>query len=553
VLITDGQVGNEDQILKTLAPYAGKLRIFTLGIDRAVNAAFLRRLADLGGGVSEVVESEQRLDEVMDQIHRNVGTPVLTGLTLAGSGLDLIAGATAPSRLPDLFVGSPVVIAGRYRGSAGGGLVLRATDAHGEKWAGEAPARLDDKAPLEKVWGRGRVRELEDRYAAGERQLEREVVATSLRCGLLSRFTAYVAVDRAEVVNKGGETKKVTQAVESPSGWGEAETQMAQAAMPADATRAVFGLGSSRSIHDKLGRVGGAPPAPAMPVAEPFPLGAEPIMAEALPMAMAEPMCAAELTPMPALDLAQPIAPAAPPPAAAPAAPAPPSAAPAAPLPAGAQPMLVVLRGQKRNVTYVLCDGRNFIGRADEKPVDVDLEEQELPDRIWCARQHACIEFENNQLAIEDLNSANGTYVNRTRVYPGQKRPLAVGDLVQVGAVQMKVMAAPREARQPAPAELRARADSLRLRLEAGGDPAVLKAMLPELRGLVRDLLEAGQSAGPLTSLVQHVRDLDQRLDAAAPAADQVRAAYQGVVGALREWLGVKEEPPASGGRAFWK
>jgi pSer/pThr/pTyr-binding forkhead associated (FHA) protein len=42
-------------------------------------------------------------------------------------------------------------------------------------------------------------------------------------------------------------------------------------------------------------------------------------------------------------------------------------------------------------------------------------------------------------LTIEDLNSANGTYVNRTKVYPGQKRPLNINDVVQIGTVQMKL------------------------------------------------------------------------------------------------------------------
>ena len=126
------------------------------------------------------------------------------------------------------------------------------------------------------------------------------------------------------------------------------------------------------------------------------------------------------------------------PPAVAPAPSAP--AAEAGTIPAGAQPRLVVLRGQKRNVEYPVYEGLNFIGRADEKPVDIDLEDQEPPDRIWCSRQHACISFESDQLAIEDLNSANGTYVNRNRIYPGQKRPLAVNDIIQIGNVQMKVV-----------------------------------------------------------------------------------------------------------------
>lgn len=111
----------------------------------------------------------------------------------------------------------------------------------------------------------------------------------------------------------------------------------------------------------------------------------------------------------------------------------------ATPLAPGTQPRLVVLRGLKLNVEYPLYEGLNFIGRADEKPVDIDLEEQEPPDRIWSSRQHAVVNFEGGVLTIEDLNSSNGTFVNRTRIYPNQKRPLNVGDIIQIGTVQMKI------------------------------------------------------------------------------------------------------------------
>ena len=113
---------------------------------------------------------------------------------------------------------------------------------------------------------------------------------------------------------------------------------------------------------------------------------------------------------------------------------------PAGFMPPNAQPRLLVLRGQKRNVEYPIFEGPNFLGRADDKPVDIDLEEQEPPDRVWCSRQHAVIFWESNELSIEDLNSANGTYVNRTRVHPGSKRPLTVNDIVQIGNVQLKVV-----------------------------------------------------------------------------------------------------------------
>ncbi|MGE3808037.1 MAG: FHA domain-containing protein [Gemmataceae bacterium] len=157
------------------------------------------------------------------------------------------------------------------------------------------------------------------------------------------------------------------------------------------------------------------------------PMAADPMVAEAAPVEFAEaaPVEMAEAAPV---EMA-----------------AAPAAAPAAAmgegeaLPAGAQPKLVVIRGLKINTEYPVYEGHNFIGRADEKPVDIDLEDQEPPDRIWSSRQHAFISYEGGKLCIEDLNSSNGTFVNRARIYPGQKCPLNVNDVVQIGTVQMKV------------------------------------------------------------------------------------------------------------------
>jgi len=105
-----------------------------------------------------------------------------------------------------------------------------------------------------------------------------------------------------------------------------------------------------------------------------------------------------------------------------------------------AKARLVVVRGLRPNWEYRIFEGRNILGRADEKPVDIDLQPQETEDRIWSSRQHAAITAERNGLVIEDLGSANGTYVNRSRVPPGEKRPLRDGDIIQIGEIQFKVL-----------------------------------------------------------------------------------------------------------------
>ncbi len=208
----------------------------------------------------------------------------------------------------------------------------------------------------------------------------------------------------------------------------EAVPVMAEPAIP------VLGLDSAEPVV-----------AEAMPIlaeAVPVEVEAVPVLAEPVPVPVAaEPVPATPviLEPVQPVPVPAPVVPAVP--VQAVPAPAPAPAAPAGGgIPAGAQPRLLVMRGVKRNAEYEIFEGPNFVGRSDDKPVDIDLEEQEPPDRVWCSRQHCCIFFEGGELSIEDLNSSNGTFVNRTRIYPGQKKILSVGDIVQIGNVQMKVV-----------------------------------------------------------------------------------------------------------------
>jgi pSer/pThr/pTyr-binding forkhead associated (FHA) protein len=112
----------------------------------------------------------------------------------------------------------------------------------------------------------------------------------------------------------------------------------------------------------------------------------------------------------------------------------------ATPVPPVVPPKLLVLRGLKINVEYPIYEGRNTIGRFADKPVDIDLLSQEFVEQIWCSRQHAAIIYSNGVIAIEDLNSLNGTWVNGARVQAGQQRQLKAGDIVQIGTVQMKLL-----------------------------------------------------------------------------------------------------------------
>ncbi|QYC40583.1 Vault protein inter-alpha-trypsin [Nonomuraea coxensis DSM 45129] len=236
VLVTDGQVGNEDQILEQAGGALSAMRVHAVGIDRAVNAGFLGRLAGLGAGRCELVESEDRLDAAMEHIHRRIGAPLVTDLSL--SGLDVEPGTV--THLGSIFPGVPLRVYGRCR--EGSAVTVRGTGADGP-WEERVEGTPAGTPALRAVWARAHLRELEDRYAMGEHDLESRIVRVSLENGVLCRFTAYVAVDTRQVA--GGEPEHhVIQPVEPPSGWelpappaGGTFAAAALMAMPAAAPR----------------------------------------------------------------------------------------------------------------------------------------------------------------------------------------------------------------------------------------------------------------------------------------------------------------------------
>ncbi len=222
VLVTDGQVVNEDHLLATVSQQCREMRIFTVGIDKAVNAGFLRRLAAVGGGACDLIESEERLDEVMDKIHGRISPPLLTGIQIRAEGTQIDKGSLTPPRHSDLHMGVPLVVSGRCRAQGPAAFFVSGKSAAGETWSMRVTAQATKGRATGAIWARARIRDLEDQYAAGSRDaqsLEKAIVAVSLHWQVLSRFTAFVAVDRAAKVEIEQPRREIVQPVEMPEGW----------------------------------------------------------------------------------------------------------------------------------------------------------------------------------------------------------------------------------------------------------------------------------------------------------------------------------------------
>src|SRR5262249_50631000 len=121
VFVTDGLVGNEDQLFAYLSPNLGRRRLFTIGIGSAPNGHFMTKAAQFGRGTYTYIGSPSEVGEKMSALFRKLEHPVLSDVA-ASWGQDDVD--TWPSRVSDLYLGEPIVLLARLETTASAELTV---------------------------------------------------------------------------------------------------------------------------------------------------------------------------------------------------------------------------------------------------------------------------------------------------------------------------------------------------------------------------------------------------------------------------------------------
>ncbi len=223
IVLTDGEIANESQILQSIQRELGDTRLFTVGVDTAVNAGLLKRMATLGGGTSAFVEPGNQLERALTSVGREIGHPLVTDLQVESPGY-VDRDSISPSTIPDLFAERASIAFFKVAGS--GQLKVTGKHANGSEFATNVHAREVQVSAIAQLWAKAHIVDLEDRFRiqpAERDQLKARIINLAVRHSLLTKFTAFVAVDMSEVVNAGGENRTVVQPVETPHLWEKAK------------------------------------------------------------------------------------------------------------------------------------------------------------------------------------------------------------------------------------------------------------------------------------------------------------------------------------------
>ncbi len=212
---TDGYIGNEAEILHEMNKRIGDARVFSFGVGSSTNRYLLERMAKVGRGAAAYLLPGDSGKEVMDLYFERISHPAMTDVDISWGQAQVAE--MYPSRLPDLLVGRPVIVTGRFSGDlkdirvtgrAGGEpIALQVNTAH----TAQHPA-------LGQVWARRKIADLMDRQTLdSNNELQPTVLATALEYNLVSAYTSFIAVD-ATHITAGDHGTTVPQALPVPEG-----------------------------------------------------------------------------------------------------------------------------------------------------------------------------------------------------------------------------------------------------------------------------------------------------------------------------------------------
>jgi von Willebrand factor type A domain len=185
ILITDGQIANEEAVLKEVFGKALPLHCF--GIDHAVNEAFLRQLSGQQRGTSVFLTPNDDLVRPIAILGSRLSRPAFTHVSLEGNWE--LAGA----ELPDIYAGQVVFAPIRTNGNRSQ-LKVAGKDSAGRPWTVEFHAQAAKTDLPKLIWTKRRIESL---LQCGK---TKEAIALAEKANLVCRGAAFIAWDEAEEI-----------------------------------------------------------------------------------------------------------------------------------------------------------------------------------------------------------------------------------------------------------------------------------------------------------------------------------------------------------------
>jgi Ca-activated chloride channel family protein len=243
-ILTDGEVFNEEEIMRLVQENRKNARIFSFGIGYGPSESLVRGLAREAGGMAEFISPEERIEEKVLRQFSRMDTPYVKDLTIDWQGLKI---NQAPSQIPPVFSGDSFSVFGLVSSSKIPSNIVLSGKIGEEEISWSAPMKQITKGDLiATIWARNYIRDLERDFNLGrgsqqsQRKSEKthkEMIRIGIRYHLMSSVTSFVAVETRDDTEKSKEAPVYRRVpVQITKGW-HGYTSFTVARLASDLTR----------------------------------------------------------------------------------------------------------------------------------------------------------------------------------------------------------------------------------------------------------------------------------------------------------------------------
>lgn len=229
-LPTTGETNSSKIVSSVLTAGSKNLRLFTMGLGDDVNTVLLDTLSQKLHGASSYVRPGERADEAVSSLYAKIASPVLADVSIDWGGRNVYD--VYPYPLPDLFLGSQLIVLGRYRDGGTTTVTLQGTvngvtrslkysDLALVGTAKGSTSSLDDALP--RLWATRKIGYLlsQIRLNGESKEAVNSIVALAVRYGIMTPYTSFLIDERSDVLTetgRGGAAKDLSKSFNAPGG-----------------------------------------------------------------------------------------------------------------------------------------------------------------------------------------------------------------------------------------------------------------------------------------------------------------------------------------------
>jgi Ca-activated chloride channel family protein len=201
--LTDGYIGNEQEILSLIKQRLNGARLYSFGVGAGVNRYLLDEIGRVGRGFTRYMDPTERVTEVAAELTERLQSPVLTDVEIDWG--TLAPEEIYPAQIPDLFAGQSLRVQGRY-GKPGTYTVTVKGLVQGRParlpLTVQLPERSMDGEAIALVWARAAIADAMTGLATPHGMadppafsaIQQRVTDLGLAFSLVTKWTAFVAV-----------------------------------------------------------------------------------------------------------------------------------------------------------------------------------------------------------------------------------------------------------------------------------------------------------------------------------------------------------------------